>query len=128
MRKIVDMSKNSGSKDNMELFICIVKESRLLDDILTGFVELGITGASIIDARGMGQILAAEVPIFAGFKNLLPGGNIGNHMILSVMPSERVPEVMDLVEEVMGSFAKSGTGIMFSLPLSKVRGLAPEMK
>jgi hypothetical protein len=107
----------------MELLIIIIKQTQYLDDILTGFVDIGINGASVIDSRGMGQILTADVPIFAGLKDLMPGGNIGNYMILSVMESSQVEKAMSLVNEVCGDLAAEGAGIAFTLPVINVYGL-----
>lgn len=106
----------------MELFVLVVKETRYLDDILTGFVDIGVQGATVIDSRGMGQILTAEVPIFAGLRDLMPGGHIGSHVILSVMDEEQVDKAVALVEEVCGSFAEEGIGVVFTVPVKRFYG------
>ena len=103
----------------MELFILVIKQTRFLDDILTGFVDIGIRGATVVDSRGMGQILAAEVPIFAGLKDLMPGGNIGNHMVFSVMDEKQVDKAIALVDEVCGDFRSEGAGVIFTLPIKR---------
>jgi len=55
----------------MKLLVFICNQPEKLEEILEGFLEVGITGATIIDSLGMGRILAAEVPIFAGLKESL---------------------------------------------------------
>jgi nitrogen regulatory protein PII len=112
----------------MELLIIIVKQTQFLDDILTGFVDVGIHGATVIDSRGMGQILTANVPIFAGLKDLMPGGNIGNYMIMSVVESAQVEKAIALIKETCGDLNKEGVGIAFTLPLKSVFGLIKEKK
>jgi len=106
----------------VELLVLIIKHSRFLDDVLTGFVDIGIRGATVIDCRGMGQILTSEVPIFSGLRDLMPGGNIGSHMIMSVVDEETVEKAVRLVEEVCGDFAKDGSGIIFTLPVKRFMG------
>ncbi|PIR24615.1 MAG: hypothetical protein COX62_01270 [Deltaproteobacteria bacterium CG_4_10_14_0_2_um_filter_43_8] len=106
----------------LELLVVIIKQSRYLDDILAGFMELGIKGATVIDSRGMGQILSADVPIFAGLKGLLPGGNIGSNVVLSVVTEEQVPEAVKLIEETCGGLSEKGNGFLFTVPVNTVSG------
>ncbi len=103
----------------MELLVLIIKQSRFLDDILMGFLDIGINGATVVDCRGMGQILAAEVPIFAGLKDLMPGGNIGNHMILSMAEKNKIDKAISLIEEICGDFRKNELGVLFTMPISR---------
>jgi len=112
----------------MELLIIIVKQTQFLDDILTGFVDIGIQGATVIDSRGMGQILTANVPIFAGLKDLMPGGNIGNYMIMSIVESAQVEKAIDLVKETCGDLNTEGVGIAFTLPIKNIFGLDKRWK
>ena len=49
----------------MQLLIAVINDEERLDDILSGFLELGITGATIIDSEGMGHVLSHDIPIFA---------------------------------------------------------------
>ena len=54
----------------MQLLIAVINHEERVDDILAGFVELGITGATIIPSKGMGRVLSSDVPIFAGLRSL----------------------------------------------------------
>ena len=56
---------------SMQLLIFILNKEELLEEVLEAFIELGISGATIIDSIGMGRILAHDIPIFAGFRNLI---------------------------------------------------------
>lgn len=111
----------------LEMLLCVVKDYRQLDMILEGFLELGISGATVLDARGMAQVLSADVPIFAGLSSLFPGGGSDSHVIMSVLDSDRIEEVSRLIEDVCGDFSAPGSGILFSLPVLRVRGLAGEI-
>ena len=52
----------------MTLLVFILNNPEVLEEVLEGYLEVGITGATVIDSLGMGHILATEVPIFAGFQ------------------------------------------------------------
>jgi nitrogen regulatory protein P-II 1 len=111
----------------MELLVCIVKNHRQVEDILTGFLDVGIRGATVLDAQGMGQIIATSIPIFAGFKSLFPVGGGSTYMILSVLEQELVSKAVSVIEEVTGDFDKPGAGFLFTMPVSTVKGMAKEI-
>jgi nitrogen regulatory protein PII len=112
----------------VKLFVYILNQQEKLDEILSGFIEIGITGATIIDSVGMGRILSKDIPIFAGFQSLVSGSRPYNKTIFSVVDSdEKVESALKLIEEVCGSFEESGAGIAFTLPLADVSGLKPEI-
>jgi len=107
-----------------KLLICVIEKDEKLEEVLEAFVEEGITGATILDVRGMFEYLADEIPLFAGFRSLINNPNPTNKMILSVRKDEEdLQHAMDVIEEVCGSFSKPSTGIMFSIDISSVRGL-----
>ena len=110
-----------------ELLFCIVKNHHQVEEILTGFLDLGVRGATVFDGRGMGQILSTDVPIFAGFRSLFPGGSAGTYLILSVVEEGVIDEVIDLIEEVCGDLGRPGTGVLFTVPVRRIRGLAPQI-
>ena len=112
----------------MELLVCVVNREEKLEEILSGFLELGVTGATVIHSEGMGRVLSQEVPVFAGLQTLMSRSRPQNTTILSVIES---PEVMDraikMVQDVCGDFDTPSTGIIFTVPLGRVIGLAPEL-
>ena len=111
-----------------ELLVCVVKDHHQVEEMLEGFLEMGIRGATVLDGRGMGQILTTEIPIFAGFKSLFPGGTSGTYVILSVVNGELVEEAIRLAEEICGSIDKAGAGFLFTVPVNRVQGLAEEIR
>ena len=117
------MSENRTSR---ELLFCVVKDYRQRDMILEGFLELGIPGATVVEAQGMAQVLTKDVPIFAGLSTLFPGGTADSHLILSVLDTRNLEQVYSLIEDVCGSFDQPGSGILFTVPVSQVRGMAGE--
>jgi nitrogen regulatory protein P-II 1 len=111
----------------LQLLIAVVNEEEKLDDILSGFMEIGITGATILNSEGMGRFLSYDVPIFAGLDALASRTRPRNHTILSVIPDEKVDESLDILQEICGDLENPATGIAFTLPLNRVVGLAPEL-
>ena len=106
----------------MELLVLILNKVELLDDLLSYFVEAGVSGATVIDSVGMGRIIAT-MPIFAGFRDLMVGNRPNNKTIMAVVDSEMVPALEDGIGKVLGDISEPGTGLLFTLPISNVKGL-----
>ena len=111
----------------MELLIAVINHEECVDDILAGFVELGITGATVIGTTGMGRMLSREVPIFAGVRSLQERSRPANRTIFCVVAPEKVDDAVALIQEVCGELSRPGAGIVFTVPVSRVIGLAPEL-
>ena len=109
----------------MKLFVFVLNQPDKLDEVLSAYVEIGITGATVVDSTGMGHILAQDVPIFAGFQALLSGSKPYNKTILSVASDETIQRAIRLIEDICGSFDKGGAGIAFTVNLADVYGYKP---
>lgn len=112
----------------MELLVCVVNQEEKLEDILSGFLELGITGATIINSAGMGRVLTQDVPVFAGLQALVSRARPRNVTLFSVIDStDKLEAAIKLVQDVCGDLETPATGILFTIPISRVMGLAPEL-
>jgi len=107
----------------LELLVVILNEEELLEDVLSLFLELEIKGATVLDSVGMGRILATDMPIFAGFRDLMVGSRPYNKTILSVVPSEKVESVVKGITDISGGLDDPGKGLIFTLPVNSIWGL-----
>ena len=112
----------------MKLFVCILKDYRIVEDMLLALLEHGVTGGTTLEGRGMGQIIGSELPIFAGLRGFFPGSGTDSHILLAVVSSEKVDVCFQLVEQLAGPLDTPGAGIAFSVPIDRVAGLAPEIR
>lgn len=112
----------------MQLLVAVINHAELVDDVLAGFVELGITGATIIESKGMGRMLAQDVPIFAGLRTLNTRSRTQNRTIFCVADEAKVEAAVRMIEETCGDLRSAGMGIVFTLPVGRVIGLAPELE
>jgi len=111
----------------MRLLVAVIHDADKLEEILSGFLELGITGATVLHSEGMGSVLSHDVPIFAGLQTLISGSRPQNRLVLSVVPENKVQPAVDLLQDVSGGLDEPATGIAFTLPVDAVFGLAPEL-
>lgn len=112
----------------MQLLIAVINHEENLDDILAGFIELGVTGATVVASEGMGHVLSQDVPIFAGVRSLMARSRPTNQTVFSVVDDAKVDAAIAMIQEVCGTLDTPGAGIVFSVPVSRVVGLAPELE
>ncbi len=107
----------------MWLLIYILNGDRYLTEVLEELLEIGVTGASILDSVGMLHFLSQEIPIFAGFRSILKGTKPYNKIIFSVIRDEQLLEqALATIDETVGGIANGKRGILFSLPVDHFFG------
>lgn len=111
----------------MQLLITVINDPEKLDEILSGFVEMGITGATILNTEGMGHLLSHDIPIFAGLQTLITRSRPQNRTIFSVLEDDKVEPALALLQDVCGNLDDPATGIAFVVPVTQVVGLASEL-
>ncbi len=112
----------------MQLLVAVINHAELVDDVLAGFVELGITGATLLESKGMGRVLTQDLPIFAALESLNARSRTANRTIFCVADDAKVEAAVRMIEETCGDLGGTGVGIVFTLPVSRVVGLAPELE
>lgn len=112
----------------MELLVAVINQDTHIDEVLAGFVELGITGATLLESRGMGRVLRRELPLFAGLESLERLSRAHNHTILCVLDPAKVDAAIRMIQTVCGDLAAPGAGIAFTVPIGRVVGLARELE
>jgi len=110
----------------MHLLVAILNAPEKIDSILAGFVELGVKGATVISSQGMGRLLSHDIPIFAGLQTLIDRSRPENRTILSVVSADLIDPIISLLQESCGDLEDPATGIVFTLPLDRVVGLATQ--
>ena len=106
----------------MKLLVAIIKDYRKVEDILMGLLEHDVSGATVIEAQGMGQILG-NIPIFADARGFFPGSAHDSYMILAAIQSQQTEGCTRVIENVCGPLKQPASGIVFTLPIETVIGL-----
>ncbi len=117
-----------GYNFKMELLVLVIDRGDKLDSILSGFVEIGVTGATVIESQGMARQLSeasATAPVFAGLQELLAGSRPHSTTVFSVIETqEKLDAAVAMIQEKCGDMTNPGTGIVFTVPVSRAVGLA----
>ena len=112
----------------MQLLVAVINHAELVDDVLAGFVELGITGATVLESKGMGRVISQELPIFAGLQALNARSRTANRTIFCVADDAKIAAAITMIEETCGNLQEAGVGILFTLPVTRVVGLSGELE
>ncbi len=107
----------------MKLIIIFLNRIELLEDLLTAFLEIGVSGATVLDSVGMGRIISHNIPIFAGLQDAFAGSSPGNKTILAIVEEEMVKQIAEALEDVCSEIDDPGAGIMATVPVDKIFGL-----
>lgn len=117
-----------GGRPPAQMLVAVLNREEWLEEILAGFLELGITGATVLNTEGMGRLLSHEIPIFAGLQTLTSRSRPRNYTLFSVIDDPRkLEEAMALLREVCGDLGRPATGLAFTVPVTRVVGLAQEL-
>lgn len=110
----------------MQALFLVLNKTDQLNQVLKTLYNCGVRGATIMNSTGMGRQLSRHVPIFASLGYLVDEDRPYNYTIFAVMRDEKVPTVIDALNSILGDLSQPGTGIIFTVPVGTVVGLAPE--
>ena len=108
----------------MKLLIFVLNQEEHLEEVLELLVELGIRGATVIDSVGMGRLLSHNIPIFAGFTSMMQETRPFNKTIFTVIKDSDLDDILKGLSNILGDLDQPGTGILMTVPLDRVIGLA----
>ncbi len=107
----------------MQLLVLVLNREEKLEEVLTYFLEEGVSGATILESEGMGRFLSHEVPIFAGFRDLFAPAKPFNRTVLSVVPDDLVDRLAEGVGKILGGWDRRGAGVLFTVPVGRAWGV-----
>lgn len=115
----------------MYALIIVLNAVSYLDDVLAGFVKIGISGATVLDSQGMGSVIVnseyTNIPLFKSLNKLLSDSEPYSKTIFTVLKNqELVDKAVAAVQESLDDISSSGIGFMFTVPIGNVYKINPE--
>ena len=109
----------------MYVLIVVLNAIDYLEDILSGFLDQGISGATILDSQGMGRAIVDgehnSIPLFGALLSLLADSHPYSKTIFTVLEDEEmVDKAVEAVQKGVFDLADSDIGFMFTLPIGNV--------
>ena len=74
--------------------------------------------------RAQRSVTSSAPPIFASLRKFMNPDQEHNKLVLTVLSEEQYPRVRKVVADVVGDITAPGTGIIFTVPITNVEGLA----
>ena len=109
----------------MKLLFIVLNSADLLEDVLEGLIESGVTGATVVDSVGMGHIIE-DVPLFAGMRNIFKAAKPRNNMVFSVIQDGQAAETLQVLDTILACTHGQGRGIAFTVPIDAAIGVCRE--
>lgn len=111
----------------MYLIITVINNEELLDDLITGWLDIGVSGSTVIETTDSLQLISHNVPIFAGFRSLTSGGMKHNKTLFSVIENESLlDQAIAFLESLFRETGEPHQGIYCVLPLATYGRLGKE--
>jgi hypothetical protein len=108
--------------DPVKMVFIVLNKVELLEEIIEYMVDLGIRGGTVLDSVGMGRILAYDIPIFAGFRDVMVGARANNRTLMTTVHDDIFEEFMEGVDNIV-HFDEPGTGVALAVELYKTYGV-----
>ena len=112
----------------MQLLIFVLNKIDKLDAVLAELARNNLCGATVLDSRGMARILAdkydeGELPFLGPFRSFLRSDRRESKVILAGVQADQLPEVVDVIEGIVGDLSNEDTGVLFSIPIAFSKGI-----
>ncbi len=110
----------------MQLVFIVLNKTECLKDILMGFYDAGIKGATVIETSGMARCLTEmeELRFLGSLNVLLNPDQKHNKTIFLATEDNMIPVISKIVNEATGGLHMPDTGVMFSVPIGYAEGFA----
>lgn len=106
----------------MKLVFVVLNNVELLEEIIEYMVERDVRGGTVLDSVGMGRILAYDIPIFAGFREMMVGSRVNNRTLMTTIPDNIFDDFMEGLDRIV-NFDEPGTGVAFAVDIYKTYGV-----
>lgn len=117
-----DDKQDKNVSNQHHAFICILKDYDKLEALLLACVEHDLPGGTIIDGRGMGQVLCQDIPLFLHLRDHFPEAEGDSYILLSVVNDEELDLCFQLAEQICSTSAQ---GVVFALPVPRFKRFSP---
>ena len=106
----------------MKLAVIFLNKIEYLEDLLSAFLEIGVSGATIMDSVGMGHIISQHIPIFAGLKDAFAGSSPVQKIVLAVVEDDMIERINEVLVDICINFDEKRSYFMTSLAIEGLYG------
>ncbi len=107
----------------MKLAVVFLNKIEYLEELLSLFLEIGLTGATVVDSVGMGHIISESIPIFAGLRKAFAGSSPNKKVIFAVTNEKVIQDMAKVIDGLGQDEEDQKPGFMISLSVESIFGL-----
>lgn len=112
----------------MYLLTAVINNEELLDDLITGWLDIGISGSTVIESTDSLQLISHHVPIFAGFRVLTSGGMSRSKTLFTIINDQTtLNQAVRYLKKLCKDTGKPHQGIYFVSCLADTGRLGMEV-
>ena len=104
----------------MKLAVIFLDSIEFLEELLSVFLEIGVTGATVLDSVGMGHIISENIPVFAGLRDAFTGSSPNKKIILAIIEEDMAENVAEAIDDVCNH--EEDHSFMITLPIDNIFG------
>ena len=112
-----------------ELIVLVVDDAGKVTEVLNAWLEVGVPGATMLDSAGLGREFGkygarSDLPFMPSLESLLRVREENSRTLFTVVPDGfDVDKLIASTEAITGSLDDPDTGVLFTLPVTRARGL-----
>ncbi len=107
-------------RSDARMLVMVARTENTFESVLTALLDAGVSGATVVESRGMGAVLRSDLPIFTGLAALLPG-DAGSRMVISFCTRTHIEALM----RHLGTLPVDQRPVGVVLPLDALFGFDP---
>ncbi len=115
------VTTQQSKESRKKLLLMVLQEEKTYNDVMELFLEMGIEGAVTVNSDMMGPMLS-NVPIFAGFMDVLGRSRPEPRLLLTLIPEEEVGNTVSAVEDITGDLDNHRGACIIVLDTISIRG------
>ena len=111
------------------LVVVVVTDMEVCHDVIRVWKDAGVPGATILDSMGMRHLQQLhahrdDLPLIPSLRSMLEQEEYNHRTVFSIVPDGfDLDDLIRRTEELVGDFEAEHTGILFVMPVTRVRGL-----
>lgn len=115
------VTSRKSDETRKKLLIMVLQEEKTYNDVMELFLEMGLEGAVSVNSDMMGPMLS-NVPIFAGFMDVLGRSRPEPRMVVTLIPEDQVDATVSAVEGITGDLDTHRGACIIVVDAITVRG------
>lgn len=109
-----------------QMIILVIDEVENFPAVMEVWERVGCQGITVHQTTGLGRVMRHrdDLPLIPSLRSLFESNEESHRTIWTVVPDDfDVDRLFDETEKIVGELDAPDTGIMFVVPVTKVRGL-----